>query len=178
MNYYHLDSIVVMSLLLLCCCFLRSYTAWGQSAIFLIGGESRPTPILLRSGDVVIMSSEARLAYHGVPRILGPSLDGGGVPASLSAEAIAAHCWCVCGGKKDKGGCHGAEGWCCIPRQRLASTWPNFVSYLSVSRINILSHVDINTRHRQTLCLICLCLVLISTCDRSFLKDAVFEVKG
>ncbi|KAF8709381.1 2OG-Fe(II) oxygenase superfamily, partial [Rhizoctonia solani] len=46
----------------------------GNAAIFLIGGLSRdiePIPILLRSGDVVIMSGPGcRRAYHGVPRIL------------------------------------------------------------------------------------------------------------
>ncbi|TFK76503.1 hypothetical protein BDN72DRAFT_809109 [Pluteus cervinus] len=46
----------------------------GNAAIFLIGGVTRdedPVPILLRSGDVVIMSGPGcRRAYHGVPRIL------------------------------------------------------------------------------------------------------------
>ncbi|KAI6150277.1 hypothetical protein BKA82DRAFT_4113765 [Pisolithus tinctorius] len=50
----------------------------GNTAIFLIGGLTRdvePTPILLRSGDVVIMSGPAcRRAYHGVPRILENTL--------------------------------------------------------------------------------------------------------
>ena len=45
----------------------------GQSCVFLLGGRTRetePTAILLRSGDVVIMSGEARRCYHGVPRIV------------------------------------------------------------------------------------------------------------
>ena len=46
--------------------------------MFLIGGQTRdsePTPILLRSGDAVIMSGPvARRAYHGVPRILEETL--------------------------------------------------------------------------------------------------------
>ncbi|KAG1826996.1 uncharacterized protein BJ212DRAFT_1474195 [Suillus subaureus] len=50
----------------------------GNAAIFLIGGLTRdvePTAILLRSGDVVIMSGPAcRRAYHGVPRILEDTL--------------------------------------------------------------------------------------------------------
>ncbi|KIJ68929.1 hypothetical protein HYDPIDRAFT_172447 [Hydnomerulius pinastri MD-312] len=50
----------------------------GNAAIFLIGGLTRdtePIPILLRSGDVVIMSGPAcRRAYHGVPRILENTL--------------------------------------------------------------------------------------------------------
>ncbi|RPD59157.1 hypothetical protein L226DRAFT_553635 [Lentinus tigrinus ALCF2SS1-7] len=57
----------------------------GCAAIFLIGGLTRddpPTPILLRSGDIVVMSGPAcRRAYHGVPRILEgtlpPHLEGG-----------------------------------------------------------------------------------------------------
>jgi alkylated DNA repair protein alkB family protein 1 len=50
----------------------------GNAAIFLIGGPTRevePVPILLRSGDVVILSGPVcRRAYHGVPRILEMSL--------------------------------------------------------------------------------------------------------
>jgi len=46
----------------------------GCSAIFLIGGNTRqvePIPILLRSGDVLIMAGpKCRRAFHGVPRIL------------------------------------------------------------------------------------------------------------
>ncbi|XP_039249443.2 nucleic acid dioxygenase ALKBH1-like [Styela clava] len=45
----------------------------GLDAIFLIGGEEKdikPIPLLLRSGDVLIMSGKARTAYHAVPRIM------------------------------------------------------------------------------------------------------------
>ena len=45
----------------------------GQSAVFLLGGlriDEKPTALLIRSGDVVIMSGVSRLCYHGVPRIL------------------------------------------------------------------------------------------------------------
>lgn len=47
----------------------------GLSAIFLIGGRTRqckPTPILVRSGDAVIMSGESRCCFHGIPLILPP----------------------------------------------------------------------------------------------------------
>ena len=46
--------------------------SFGQSAIFLIGGlerENETLPILLNSGDVLIMSAESRLCYHAVPRV-------------------------------------------------------------------------------------------------------------
>ncbi|EPZ31319.1 hypothetical protein ROZALSC1DRAFT_28308 [Rozella allomycis CSF55] len=49
----------------------------GQSAIFLIGGKTREDPvipILLRSGDIAILSGESRWFYHGVPRIIENSL--------------------------------------------------------------------------------------------------------
>jgi len=53
--------------------------------VFLIGGATRdikPVPVLLRSGDVVIMSGPAcRRAYHGVPRILQNTL-----PQHLAAQ--------------------------------------------------------------------------------------------
>lgn len=45
----------------------------GCSAVFLVGKETKsekPTAMLLRSGDVVIMSSKSRLAFHAVPKIL------------------------------------------------------------------------------------------------------------
>jgi alkylated DNA repair protein alkB family protein 1 len=46
----------------------------GNAAIFLIGGLTRdvePTAILLRSGDVVIMSGPAcRRAYHGLSELI------------------------------------------------------------------------------------------------------------
>ena len=44
----------------------------GCAAIFLMGGGTRdvpPLPLLLRSGDAVIMSGPARSCYHGVPRV-------------------------------------------------------------------------------------------------------------
>ncbi|KAF8514056.1 hypothetical protein JB92DRAFT_2920854 [Gautieria morchelliformis] len=50
----------------------------GNAAIFLIGGLTRsvePIPILLRSGDIIVMSGPGcRRAYHGVPRILENTL--------------------------------------------------------------------------------------------------------
>ena len=48
-------------------------SSFGQTAIFLIGGDSKackPTPVFLQSGDVVVMSGKSRLSYHGVPKIL------------------------------------------------------------------------------------------------------------
>jgi DNA oxidative demethylase len=44
----------------------------GDDATFHIGGLKRSDPkrrLLLKSGDVVVLSGEARLAYHGVDRI-------------------------------------------------------------------------------------------------------------
>lgn len=50
----------------------------GNAAIFLIGGLTRdtePMPILLRTGDVVIMSGPAcRRAYHGLSHFIVASL--------------------------------------------------------------------------------------------------------
>jgi len=71
----------------------------GNAAIFLIGGLTRdvePVPILLRSGDVVIMSGPAcRRAYHGpskpVPYLLSlPYLTFSGVPRVLE-NTLPAH---------------------------------------------------------------------------------------
>ena len=48
----------------------------GCDAVFLMGFETReepPTPILVRSGDVIVLSGRARRCYHGLPRILDTS---------------------------------------------------------------------------------------------------------
>ena len=61
----------------------------GDSAVFRIGGPARRGPtrsMKLHSGDAVVLAGEARLAYHGIDRILGgssrllanSSSDGGG----------------------------------------------------------------------------------------------------
>jgi len=45
----------------------------GCAAVFLVGGESKeepPVALLLRSGDVVVLSGACRLAYHGVAATL------------------------------------------------------------------------------------------------------------
>ena len=54
----------------------------GDAARFVIGGLSRrdPTsPVVLRSGDVLVMGGPSRLRYHGVTRILpGTAPEGTG----------------------------------------------------------------------------------------------------
>ena len=76
----------------------------GAPAVFLLGGDDRnepPTPLLLQSGDVVLLAGKARGAVHGVPRIFdaeAPQLfvgggEGGehppfdGAPALLPGDA-------------------------------------------------------------------------------------------
>jgi alkylated DNA repair protein alkB family protein 1 len=58
--------------------YYRSITSLGNAAVFLVGGLTRdvaPIPILLRSGDIIVMSGPVcRRAYHGVPRILEGTL--------------------------------------------------------------------------------------------------------
>jgi len=47
--------------------------SFGNSVVFLIGGRTRdikPTALFIRSGDIVIMSGEARYSYHSVPRMI------------------------------------------------------------------------------------------------------------
>lgn len=47
--------------------------SFGQTAVFMLGGKTldeKPFALFLHSGDVVIMSKESRLCYHGVPKIL------------------------------------------------------------------------------------------------------------
>lgn len=50
--------------------------SFGSSAIYLLGGDTRnvkPLPILIESGDVMILGGIARTWYHGIARILEDS---------------------------------------------------------------------------------------------------------
>jgi DNA oxidative demethylase len=50
----------------------------GDTAVFRVGGRTRKDPthkFELRSGDVVVLAGEDRLAYHGVDRILPGTSD-------------------------------------------------------------------------------------------------------
>ncbi|XP_067939015.1 nucleic acid dioxygenase ALKBH1-like isoform X1 [Watersipora subatra] len=47
--------------------------SFGRTCVFMIGGQSKaqvPEALFLRDGDVFIMSRNARMSYHAVPRIL------------------------------------------------------------------------------------------------------------
>ncbi|CAH1112068.1 unnamed protein product [Psylliodes chrysocephalus] len=47
--------------------------SFGQTAVFLLGGKTideKPVAMFLRSGDILIMSKQSRLCYHGVPRVI------------------------------------------------------------------------------------------------------------
>ena len=51
--------------------------SFGCPAIFLCGGPTKatePTAILLRSGDILIMTHKARENFHAVPRIIDDQL--------------------------------------------------------------------------------------------------------
>ncbi len=59
----------------------------GCAAVFLIGGQSKddaPVPVLLRSGDVVVLAGHSRLAFHGVARVVPDS-----APQPLFGSAVA-----------------------------------------------------------------------------------------
>lgn len=47
--------------------------SFGRTVVFLMGGRTRevpPVPVLVRSGDVVIMGGESRFCFHSVPRVV------------------------------------------------------------------------------------------------------------
>jgi alkylated DNA repair protein alkB homolog 1 len=76
-NYYHMNSTLCAhtdhSELDALTQPLLSFS-FGNAGIFLIGGNTKaacaPSPMLLRSGDILLMTGSSRLHYHGVPRIL------------------------------------------------------------------------------------------------------------
>jgi len=72
----------------------------GLPAVFLLGGKTRavkPEGLMLRSGDVLVLTGDARLLYHGVPCVLRESLPEGPLPSapfsSLSPPSARADGW-------------------------------------------------------------------------------------
>jgi alkylated DNA repair protein (DNA oxidative demethylase) len=68
----------------------------GDDAVFHIGGSRRSDPktrMVLRSGDVVVLGGEARLAYHGVDRVRAGTSDliegGGRINLTLRRVTVA-----------------------------------------------------------------------------------------
>ncbi|PIA19173.1 hypothetical protein COEREDRAFT_13168 [Coemansia reversa NRRL 1564] len=84
----------------------------GLSCIYLIGGPTRdtePTPLLLRSGDILAMCGDSRLAFHGVPRVLSDTApECLTLPNAGDNDSVAAR----------------------------YPNWHNFATYLSTHRIN------------------------------------------
>lgn len=78
----------------------------GDTAIFRIGDGRRRSPtasVRLASGDVCLLSGEARLAFHGVDRILGGSsrqIPGGG-RINLTLRRAAPRPAAACAGGSD-----------------------------------------------------------------------------
>jgi DNA alkylation damage repair protein AlkB len=59
----------------------------GETARFVVGGLTRKEPmrpILLRSGDVVVMGGPSRLRFHGVTRILSGTAPSGTGPGRFN----------------------------------------------------------------------------------------------
>ena len=69
----------------------------GCTAVFLVGGATKEdapvVPVLLRSGDAIILSGASRLAVHGVARIFdGSSSASSGTCSSTSSSSGARGC--------------------------------------------------------------------------------------
>ncbi|ORX36067.1 hypothetical protein BD324DRAFT_630043 [Kockovaella imperatae] len=65
----------------------------GHACVFLLGTSSRddqPLPIILRSGDVLVMSGTGRQNYHGVPRIMEGTLPSHFEPSEKDSVALSA----------------------------------------------------------------------------------------
>jgi hypothetical protein len=87
--------------------------SFGCAAVYLLGGvtkDEEPTPVLIRSGDVVVLSGDSRLAYHGVARVVpGSSPEGlfaepeaAGEGAAAAEAVAAAGCGCETSGSADR----------------------------------------------------------------------------
>ena len=70
----------------------------GPPCLFLLGGldktSEEPLPLVLRSGDVLVLGGEGRLRYHGVPRVW---VAAEGCPAALHPRSAGAQAIHACG---------------------------------------------------------------------------------
>ncbi|KAF4652494.1 Nucleic acid dioxygenase alkbh1, partial [Perkinsus chesapeaki] len=66
--------------------------ALGLPCVFLLGGDTKagitPAPILFNSGDVLVLSKEARQWFHGVPTILKSSVNRPHHPDGSVADVL------------------------------------------------------------------------------------------
>jgi alkylated DNA repair protein alkB homolog 1 len=82
-NYYHMNSTLCAHTDHSECDALSKpllSVSFGNAAVFLIGGSTKsvraPSPLLLRSGDILLMTNASRLCFHAVPRILADPFVG------------------------------------------------------------------------------------------------------
>jgi alkylated DNA repair protein alkB family protein 1 len=64
--------------------------SYGNDCIFLLGGETKstaPIPMLIHSGDCMIMGGRSRNCFHGVARVIDDTL-----PEYLTLEDYKQHC--------------------------------------------------------------------------------------
>jgi len=114
---------------------LISYS-FGQSAVYLIGGPTRdikPEAIWVRSGDIMLMTGQSRIAFHAVPCIITkPSQTTpnniGKCPLVLEDEIVGGNSN-ICNCEED---CE--HVW---KNEMLDPSWKEFSKYISNTRINI-----------------------------------------
>ncbi|EAT45815.2 AAEL002945-PA [Aedes aegypti] len=111
--------------------------SFGQPAVFLIGGPTRdekPDALLLRSGDVIVMTRASRLCYHAVPKVF-PCLESS---RERWAEPEAEEESATLATKEVVPAAYAAAVWDDSHRNRgWQSTGNGFADYISNSRINI-----------------------------------------
>lgn len=103
--------------------------------MFLLGGKTldeKPIGIFLHSGDIIIMSKESRLCYHGVPKII-PAFDE-------PWNVVVNHC--------DNSNCVECLDESIIYNCKNHKFWKPFETYIKNSRINI--NVRQVLKHGQT----------------------------
>ena len=130
--------------------------------MFLIGGQTKditPKAMFIHSGDIVVMSAQSRLAYHGVPKILSPTNHGSTVSSCLSEVELAQRIQQIqamepfCLAEMQK--LDGAKPMNCVKAKKdnrsnfdfkdilnfdyhwLQTNWRYFEQYLATTRINV-----------------------------------------
>ena len=110
----------------------------GSPCIFLLGGldkSAEPLPLVLRSGDVLVLGGQSRLRVHGVPRVW---VAAEGCPAALHPSTAGAekvhHCGCTLFLAPPSGG---LEQDCCTCGGVEVGEIARALRFLSWARVNI-----------------------------------------
>ena len=111
------------------------FFSFGQTALFMVGGitpDEVPEAVFLESGDIVLMTGNSRLRYHGVPKIMRARSQPWNMTETENVGLDSKN-----GTSKAKDTPYDDENCVNMERIRDQEFWQPFNQYISEARINL-----------------------------------------